>query len=186
MLNRLRIENFKAWRLADLQLGKVTGLFGTNSAGKSSLLQLLLLLKQTANATDRSLVLDLGGSTDVVSLGTFKDVIHQHDEQQQLSWLLDWTLPDTLVIQDPTDPRGKRWLEADRLETRCKVGLKQTRLWARELAYRFNGVEFKMHPKSGSETKFDLTTDSQSFKFIRSQGRKMATSASSQDPFVSQ
>ena len=41
MLNRLKIENFKAWRYADLQLGKVTGLFGTNSAGKSSLLQLL-------------------------------------------------------------------------------------------------------------------------------------------------
>ena len=38
MLNRLKIENFKAWRHADLQFGKVTGLFGTNSAGKSSLL----------------------------------------------------------------------------------------------------------------------------------------------------
>lgn len=172
MLNRLKIENFKAWRHADLQLGKVTGLFGTNSAGKSSLLQLLLLLKQTANATDRSLVLDLGGPADVVSLGTFKDVIHQHDEQQQLSWLLDWTLPDKLVIPDPMHPRGKRWLEADRLETRCEVGLKQTRLWARELAYRFNGVEFRLHPKSGSETKFDLATDSQNFKFIRSLGRK--------------
>ena len=53
MLERLRIENFKAWREADLKLGKVTGLFGTNSVGKSSLLQFLLLLKQTRNATDR-------------------------------------------------------------------------------------------------------------------------------------
>lgn len=172
MLNRLKIENFKAWRYADLQFGKVTGLFGTNSAGKSSLLQLLLLLKQTANATDRSLVLDLGGPADVVSLGTFKDVIHQHDEQKQMSWLLDWTLPDKLAIPDPMHPRGKRWLESDRLETRCEVGLKQTRLWARELAYRFNGVEFRLHPKSGSDTKFDLETDSTSFKFIRSLGRK--------------
>ena len=55
MLNRLKIENFKAWREADLRFGKVTGFFGTNSAGKSSLLQLLLLLKQTRNATDRGL-----------------------------------------------------------------------------------------------------------------------------------
>ena len=52
MLNRVRLENFKAWREADLTLGKVTGFFGTNSAGKSSLLQFLLLLKQTKNATD--------------------------------------------------------------------------------------------------------------------------------------
>ena len=48
----------RAWREADL---RVTGFFGTNSAGKSSLLQFLLLLKQTRNATDRGLVLDFGG-----------------------------------------------------------------------------------------------------------------------------
>ena len=53
MLNRLQLGNFKAWREADLRLGRVTALFGTNSAGKSSLLQFLLLLKQTRNATDR-------------------------------------------------------------------------------------------------------------------------------------
>ena len=34
MLNRLRLANFKAWREADLTFGKVTGFFGTNSAGK--------------------------------------------------------------------------------------------------------------------------------------------------------
>ena len=81
MLNRLKLENFKAWREADLEFGGVTGFFGDNSAGKSSLLQLLLLLEQTSNATDRSVVLDLGGPADLVSLGTFKDVIHRHDDQ---------------------------------------------------------------------------------------------------------
>ena len=29
MLNRLKLENFKAWREADLTFGKVTGFFGT-------------------------------------------------------------------------------------------------------------------------------------------------------------
>ena len=172
MLNRLKIENFKAWRHADLEFGKVTGLFGTNSAGKSSLLQLLLLLKQTANATDRSLVLDLGGPEDVVSLGTFKDVIHQHDEQRRMSWLLDWTLPKKLAVHDPMQPRGEPLLEADRLETRCDVVLKQARLWAREIAYRFDDVQFKLRPQSGSDTKFELATDSRQFRFIRSLGRK--------------
>lgn len=71
MLKRMKLENFKAWREADLAFGKVTGFFGTNSAGKSSFLQFLLLLKQTRNATDRGIVLDFGGSADMVNLGTF-------------------------------------------------------------------------------------------------------------------
>ena len=93
MLKRLKIENFKAWQAADLKFGKVTGFFGNNSAGKSSLLHLLLLLKQTRNATDRSIVLDFGGPKDMVSLGTFKDVVHQHKKDQAIRWLIEWGLP---------------------------------------------------------------------------------------------
>ena len=37
MLTRMKLENFKAWQEADLKFGKVTGFFGANSAGKSSL-----------------------------------------------------------------------------------------------------------------------------------------------------
>ena len=101
MLNRLKLENFKAWREADLKLGKVTGLFGTNSSGKSSLLQLLLLLKQTKNATDRGLVLDFGGPSELVNLGTFNDVVHRHDEQVRIGWLLEWRIEKALRINDP-------------------------------------------------------------------------------------
>ena len=61
MLETLKVTNFKAWRELDISLGKVTGLFGTNSSGKSSVLQFLLMLKQTKNATDHGLVLDFGG-----------------------------------------------------------------------------------------------------------------------------
>ena len=86
MLERLKFENFKAWRKADVRLGKVTGFFGTNSAGKSSILHLLLLLKQTRNATDRGLVLDFGGPGGMVNLGTFADVVHRHDLMARLRW----------------------------------------------------------------------------------------------------
>lgn len=70
MLKRVRLENFKAWEEVDLDLGSVAGLFGANSAGKTSLLQFLLLLKQTRNATDRGLVLDFGGTEALVDLAT--------------------------------------------------------------------------------------------------------------------
>ena len=46
MLNRVEVANFKAWHKADITFGNITGFFGSNSAGKSSLLQLLLLLNK--------------------------------------------------------------------------------------------------------------------------------------------
>ena len=171
MLNRLKLENFKAWREADLRFGKVTGFFGTNSVGKSSLIQLLLLLKQTRNATDRGLVLDFGGPAGLVNLGTFADVVHRHDELERMSWFLDWTLPETLKINDPMERPANLLFEGECLQTRCEVVWRQARLWPRELAYCFGGVDFRLQPKAGSGTKFELATDSGEFEFIRNRGR---------------
>ena len=54
MLTELHIKNFKAWKdSGPIRLAPLTVLFGTNSAGKSSIPQLLLLLKQTAESPDR-------------------------------------------------------------------------------------------------------------------------------------
>ena len=171
MLTRLKLENFKAWREADLQLGKVTGLFGTNSAGKSSLLQLLLLLKQTKNATDRGLVLDFGEPADMANLGTFKDVVYRHNARERISWLLEWTLPKALGIHHAIGFPQDQVLVGDSLQTRCAVGLRRGRPWSYELTYRFSGVDFSLRPKSGREREFALETDSNEISFIRNQGR---------------
>ena len=86
MFTRLKIANFKAWTKADLEFGRVTGLFGTNSSGKTSLLQFLLLLKQTKETADRGLTLELGGQ--YVSLGSYRNFIHRHEEELGLNWSL--------------------------------------------------------------------------------------------------
>ena len=173
MLSRLKIENFKAWREVDLALGKVTGLFGTNSAGKSSLLQFLLLLKQTRNATDRRLVLDFGGPGGLVNLGTFADVVHRHEDDGRIHWILEWTLPGTLKIHDPTRFQRGPLFTGDSLWTECEVGLRQSRLRPHRLAYRFDEVEFRMQPKPDSEDQFKLVaeSDSKDFKLMRGRGR---------------
>jgi predicted ATPase len=78
MFTRLTLKNFKAWRdRVDLELTPVTMLLGTNSSGKSSLLQALLLLKQTAASPDRSIHLNLGGDevSDYFNFGHFDDVL---------------------------------------------------------------------------------------------------------------
>ena len=167
MLTSLEIENFKAWSEADLAFGKVTGFFGTNSAGKSSLLQLLLLLKQTRNATDRGLVLDFGGPESLVNLGTFADIVHGQDRRRRIRWRLAWTLPEPLNIEDPTNPKSKPLFKGDSLRTECEVGWKEERPWPHSLKYRFDDVMFWLRGSEGSE----LETDSRKFKFLRTKGR---------------
>ena len=168
MLTRLRLENFKAWRKADIAFGKITGFFGANSAGKSSLLQFLLLLKQTRNATDRGLVLDFGGPDDLTNLGTFADVVYRHDGSRKIGWQLDWSLADRLRIFDPASPRDCLF-EGNRLQMKCSVSRQNGQLLAEKLAYGFGDVEFWMKPNS--KRQFDLTAKGGNFDFLRTRGR---------------
>ncbi|HCZ14950.1 MAG TPA: hypothetical protein DHV85_10200, partial [Candidatus Accumulibacter sp.] len=78
MLTHLKLNNFKIWRsTGQMPLAPLTLLFGTNSSGKSSLIQSLLLLRQTVNGQDANLDLNLGNADagDSVTLGQFRDVL---------------------------------------------------------------------------------------------------------------
>lgn len=173
MLNRLKFSNFKAWREVDLDFGNVTAFFGTNSAGKSSLLHFLLMLKQTRNATDRGIVLDFGGPDELVNLGTYRDVLHRHDLRRQISWSLEWTLPKRITIEDPNG--RERPCQDDRLCTAFKVGLAgqgaESLLRPLSLVYQFAGREFALEPKSRSSTQFELHFRGDGFQPARNRGR---------------
>lgn len=171
MLAQMKLSNFKAWKEVDLRFGKVTGLFGANSSGKSSLLQFLLLLKQTKNATDRGLVLDFGGPSGLINLGTYYDVVHNHDEHTRMSWLLKWTLGYTLQINEPIMYLDAPPLKDSVLQTQCEVGLRRERLWPYELMYNFGGAKFKLESSTKLENKFKLETEGTDFKFKRNRGR---------------
>jgi len=89
MLERLRIQNFKSWQdTGDMAFGSLTGFFGTNSSGKSSILQFLLMLKQTVESSDRSRVLHLGDDKSYVDLGTTYDILHNHEDPSTLGFTL--------------------------------------------------------------------------------------------------
>lgn len=102
MLTRLRIKNFKTWRDSEeLRLAPLTVLFGTNSSGKTSILQLLLMLKQTAESPDRLRPLQLGDSKTLVDLGVMEDIVFRHDLTQEIVLTIGFTLPETLQFSDP-------------------------------------------------------------------------------------
>jgi predicted ATPase len=100
----MRIQNFKAWRdTGKIRLAPITVFFGANSAGKTSLLQFLLMLKQTAESPDRRRVLHLGDSYSLVDLGNFKDIAFRHTTDKPLSFALSWNLSKERSYHDPTD-----------------------------------------------------------------------------------
>jgi predicted ATPase len=102
MLRSLRIKNFKAWKdTGEIRLAPITVFFGGNSAGKTSLLQFLLLLKQTAESSDRRRVLNPGDSYTAVELGTFQDLIFEHDLRRKLEFHLSWSVPKPIRFVDP-------------------------------------------------------------------------------------
>ncbi|MGH9384424.1 MAG: AAA family ATPase, partial [Vicinamibacterales bacterium] len=73
MFTRLSLSACKSWRsTGDVRLGPLTGLFGANSSGKTSLIQALLLLKQTADSSDRGQVLHFGDKSSPVDRGDFR------------------------------------------------------------------------------------------------------------------
>ncbi|OQX03513.1 MAG: hypothetical protein BWK73_39285 [Thiothrix lacustris] len=96
MLTHLRIKNFKAWEdSGSIKLAPLTVMFGTNSAGKSSIGHLLLALKQTVDSVDRRKALHLGDSNSLIDLGTYEECVHQHDTNKKIGFELAWKqLPD--------------------------------------------------------------------------------------------
>jgi predicted ATPase len=78
MFTHLKLENFKIWRTTGpIRLAPLTLLLGTNSSGKSSLIQSLLLMRQTVKGNDAGLDLNLGNpdAGDTVTMGQFRDLL---------------------------------------------------------------------------------------------------------------
>lgn len=181
MLKRLQLKNFKTWKTLDIEFGTVTGLFGTNSSGKSSIIQFLLLLKQTKMATDRGLTLDFGGDNQLVNLGSFKDVIYKHDDELELLWRIDWSLQSKLNIRDPSEKRSQILTSASEIAHESRVALSDKMLVCKRLRYYFGDYRFSIEPKKSDSTEYSLTATprpaamvSTPFKFIRTQARAWA------------
>ena len=97
MITHIRMKNFKSWKdSGEVKLAPLTGFFGTNSSGKSSLLQMLLLLKQTIR---REEVLFFGDENSLVNLGSFREVIHGHNPEASLELGLGCKFQKSFTIE---------------------------------------------------------------------------------------
>jgi len=148
MLTSLRIQNFKSWKdTGPIRLAPITVFFGANSAGKTSLLQFLLMLKQTTESSDRHRVMHFGDDNSLVDLGTFQDLIFEHDTAHRIEFDLAWKLPEPRVF-------GNRLKDkATNLRFDASIASDGDRQYVRYLRYRTSGTEtsaeVRMHTGGG-------------------------------------
>ena len=96
MITGLRAHNFKSWQATgEIRFAPLTGFFGANNSGKTSILQLLLLLKQTVDQPPEwNEPLYFGDAGSLVNLGSFDAVIYRHNLTSNLSISVSWILPE--------------------------------------------------------------------------------------------
>lgn len=99
MITHIRMKSFKSWKdSGKVELAPLTGFFGTNSSGKSSLLQMLLVLKQTAQDSNPDEVISFGNKESFINLGSFKDVIFGHLEDETLELEFGCNLKKPIIL----------------------------------------------------------------------------------------
>ena len=82
MITALAIRNFKCLReTGKLSVRPLTFLVGPNSSGKSSIIQSLLLLRQTVESRDLKNPLNINGP--YVRLGSYPDLLFMRDYKAQ-------------------------------------------------------------------------------------------------------
>ncbi|ALS25606.1 P-loop containing nucleoside triphosphate hydrolase [Paenibacillus sp. 32O-W] len=84
MITKLCLENIKCFQEQTVKLAPLTLLAGLNGAGKSTVIQSLLLLRQSfMQGTIKTEGLSLNG--DLVFLGTGRDILNENAENENLS-----------------------------------------------------------------------------------------------------
>lgn len=84
-IEKITIKNFKSIKFAELALGRLNLLAGLNGMGKSSLIQIFLLLKQSRNLENGRLDL---ADRDLLNLGKTQDVYYQYGDDPYIRFSL--------------------------------------------------------------------------------------------------
>ncbi len=105
MICQLRLQNFKRFEDQSLELGALTLLSGLNGMGKSSVLQSLLLLRQSyQQGLLESTGLALNG--DLVRIGTARDALFEDAREDKIEFVLTFRNGSEAIWQFGYDPEA--------------------------------------------------------------------------------
>ena len=94
LLNEVHIENFKALKNIDLKLSKFNIITGLNSAGKTSVSQALVLMKQSI------LRREIIYNDYLLRLGDFREMVHLHDTRLPIRISMNFKIDGNDVTYD--------------------------------------------------------------------------------------
>ncbi len=175
MLNKLRLQNFKGWKdTTEIEMSPITLFFGTNSSGKSSIGQFLMMLKQTVESPDRKAVFNPGGTNSAVQLGSFQEMVYQRETKNNIQFDYEWKLSRQLKFKDALT--GKHYA-TDRLAFHGQVSSDDTQdgmLFVDKLTYllkdqAYGDIVIGMARQTDKKSKYKVDVDNYPLK--RSQGR---------------
>jgi len=176
MIKKINIENFKSWQeFPNTDLGKLTGFFGTNSSGKTSILDFILLIKQTIESTDRSQPLNTGSQNSYTELGSFDELIHKHNPEKELKFGVELEFDKNISILDP-ELRKKNLFKSKTMGFHASIMQnKKKRLFVNRLSYSFAQNVFEMRKQEADRYDYSLSSesidDTKPYKLKRTTGR---------------
>ena len=138
MITEFRAQNFKSWKdTSELRFAPITGFFGANSSGKTSILQVLLMLKQTVDHSAKQWDewISFGNESSLVNVGSFDDVIHQHNSNLNLGVSVSWKTTEEMKIDE-------RLINSISFST--SIGRKHDYLILKAYCYSANGQKWRL------------------------------------------
>lgn len=98
MIRQVYMENFKCFGTQEIQIGGITVLAGLNGAGKSSVMQALLLLRQSGLDVDGNPAA-LRWQGDLVDVGSFDEVLYDKAEQDTIVLETSFQSPHAIYVR---------------------------------------------------------------------------------------
>lgn len=161
MLTGLQLTNFKSWDdTGPIRLASLTVFFGRNSSGKSSLLQSMLLMKQTAESLDPRQILDFGGPEKYVDLGSYQEVVMDHDTSRNIGLTFEWQPLEAFILRPSTASQ----VVADDLIFSVSIGQERKEQQLSEIFVRRMSYQISADPIRNAimlrrpNKRYDLTT----------------------------
>jgi len=170
MIRSLHIKNFKAWAdSGHIKLAPLTIFCGNNSSGKSSLAQFMLMLKQTVESYDRQRVLHLGDDKSLIDLGTYKDLIYNHNSDSNLEFSFSFDALPAIKISDAVKQEIRGSYSNLKFDAKISFDQKSSKIQLDHLKYTLtNGdeISFLLQADQGG-----YRLDTESYQAVRQKGR---------------
>jgi hypothetical protein len=112
-----------------------------------------------------------------VQLGTIRDAIHDHNENKSINVLLEFALPNELVLTDPSEKRTSYVSRGSQLSYSSEIAVDQHAPFTKQLSYVLGDLRFSLAPRKPYTLEFDLHAENikgedTEFRFLRTTGRR--------------